>query len=109
MAKISKAGVYTLSMADYHGQPTVGPSVSSSGLRAIFTKSPKHFWAKSSLNPKAKVQKDTESFVLGRAAHHLLLGEDDFSSLFIVRPEEIDGAAWQGNRTACKKWMGRDR
>lgn len=105
MAKISKPGVYSLSMADYHGQPTVGPSVSSSGLRTIFSDSPAHFWCKSSLNPNAIEQKDTEAFVFGRAAHHLLLGEDDFSTLFVVRPEEIEGAAWQGNRTACKKWI----
>jgi len=103
--KISKKGVYALSMSDYHGQPTVGPSVSSSGLRTIFQESPAHFWVNSSINPKAVEQKDSEAFVFGRAAHHLLLGEDDFSTLFIVRPEEIDGAAWQGNRTVCKKWI----
>lgn len=103
--KISKKGVYSLSMADYHGQPCIGPSVSSSGLRTIFSESPAHFWVKSSLNPNAIEQKDSEAFVFGRAAHHLLLGEDDFSTLFVVRPEEIEGAAWQGNRTVCKKWI----
>lgn len=103
--KISKSGLYQLSMAAYHGQPCVGPSVSSSGLRTIFTKSPAHFWVNSSINPNAQPQEDTEAFVFGRAAHHLLLGEDDFSTLFIVRPAEIDGEAWQGNRKACRNWI----
>lgn len=105
MAKITKKGVYSLSMAEYHGQPCDGPSVSSSGLRTIFTKSPAHFWVGSSLNPKVEPQADTEAFVFGRAAHHLLLGEDDFSTLFIVRPSMIEGEPWQGNRKACKNWV----
>lgn len=104
--KISKKGVYSISMSDYHGQPCVGPSVSSSGLRTIFSQSPAHFWCRSSLNPKAEPEKETEAFVFGRAAHHLLLGEDDFSTLFIVRPDEApDGRDWNGNNKSCKEWL----
>lgn len=105
VAKIEKTGVYSISMEAYHGQPCDGPSVSSSGLRTIFTKSPAHFWVGSSINPDFVPQDDTEAFTFGRAAHHLLLGEDDFSTLFIVRPVEIDGEPWQGNRKACRAWV----
>jgi len=103
--KITKPGVYDMPLLAYHGQPCDGPSVSSSSLRTIFTKSPAHFWVSSSLNPNAVPQEDTDAFILGRAAHHLLLGEDDFSTLFIVRPDELDGEKWQGNRKACKAWL----
>ncbi|HCE07495.1 MAG TPA: hypothetical protein DEQ40_02630 [Oxalobacteraceae bacterium] len=106
--KITKPGVYSISMEQYHSQCCIGPSVSSSGLRTIFTKSPAHFWVQSSLNPDAEEQKDTEAFVFGRAAHHLLLGEDDFSTMFIVRPDEApDGRAWNGNNLTCKDWLAK--
>lgn len=90
MDKIAKAGIYSIPIDDYHGQPCVGPSVSSSGLRTIFTKSPAHFWCESSLNPDRIEPEEKDAFVLGRAAHHLLLGEEDFSTTFIMRPEKFD-------------------
>lgn len=105
MKKIDKPGIYRISMEQYHGQPCIGPSVSSSGLRTIITESPKHYFDTSSLNPDRAEEATKASFILGRAAHHLLLGEDDFSTLFIMRPEELDGKAWHGNRTECKAWL----
>lgn len=106
MAKISKPGIYdAIPMADYHGDLCVGPSISSSGLRTIFTESPAHYFDKSYLNPDREDEEDKEAFVLGRAAHHLLLGEDDFSTQFIVRPEKIDGEPWHSNKTICKAWL----
>lgn len=103
--KISEDGVYRISMEAYHGQPCVGPSVSSTDLRTLFQKSPAHMFVNSSLNPNKVQREETDAFILGRAAHHLFLGEDDFSSLFVMRPEQIGGAAWQGNRTVCKEWL----
>lgn len=90
--KISKPGVYSISMQDYHSQLCAGPSISSSRLRTIFTQSPAHYWCRSELNPERIDEDETEKahFVLGRAAHHLLLGEDAFSTLFICRPEQWD-------------------
>lgn len=107
MLKISKPGLYDkISMADYHGDLCVGPSVSSSGLRTIFTTSPAHYFDGSYLNPDRAEEEDKEAFILGRAAHHLLLGEDDFSTLFVMRPEEApDGRAWNGNNNSCKAWL----
>src|SRR5262245_22938384 len=84
MGKIDRDGIYRISLDEYHGQPCVGPSISSGGLRTIFKQSPAHYWCYSSLNPDAEPKKESEGFVLGRAAHHLYLGEDYFSHLFIM-------------------------
>lgn len=99
--KITKPGLYSgVPMSAYHGDLTGEPSISSSGLRTLFLESPKHYWRDSYLNPHRPEQKDSDAFVLGRAAHHLLLGEEDFSTLFIMRPEKFD--SWR--TTAAKEW-----
>lgn len=104
---ITEPGIYSgVPMAVYHSQALCdGPSVSSSGLRTIFTKSPAHFYATWPGNPECEPPEDTAAFTLGRAAHHLLLSEDFFTTLFIMRPEELAGKPWQGNRTECKAWL----
>lgn len=104
---ISQPGIYSgVPLAVYHGADLCdGPSISSSGLRTIFTDSPAHYFAYSPYNPDREEQEETAALIIGRAAHHLLLGEDDFSTLFIMRPEKLAGEAWQGNRTVCKAWM----
>lgn len=104
---ITESGIYSGVPIDvYHGANLCdGPSISSSGLRTIFNDSPAHYWSSSPYNPECEAAAESSAFTLGRAAHHLLLGEDDFSTTFIMRPDEIDGAPWQGNRTACKAWI----
>lgn len=98
---ISEPGCYAgLDIGRYHGQCTVGPSISSSGLRRIFTESPAHFYATSDLNPERVEEPESDALILGRAAHHLLLGETSFASLFTIRPER-----WDSWRTAdAKAW-----
>lgn len=104
---ISEPGIYSgVPMHVYHSQKLCdGPSISSSGLRRIFNESPAHFHAYWDGNPEREDAPESAAFTLGRAAHHLLLGEDDFSTLFIGRPEEIGGKPWQGNRTECRTWL----
>lgn len=102
--KISQNGVYDIPIETYHSQCCTGPSISSSGLRKLL-RSPAQFWMYSDLNPKRVEEKDNEALILGRAAHHLLLGEKDFKKVFIVRPEELYGEKWNGNRKDCKNWM----
>ncbi|MCW2309685.1 PD-(D/E)XK nuclease-like domain-containing protein [Rhodobium gokarnense] len=105
---ITEPGTYTGMPLDfYHGKPTgPEPCISSSGLRTIWTKSEAHYWCDSPYNPRREDQKDeSDAVILGRAAHHLLLGEQEFSKRFVLRPERVDGAAWNGNRTACKEWL----
>jgi hypothetical protein len=91
----------------YHSnRVTAEPSVSSSGLRTMWYKSAKHFHAGWPFNPRCvQDEEETAAYVMGRAAHHLFLGEDDFSLKFIQRPDRIAGAAWQGNRTECRDFI----
>lgn len=88
-------------MDAYHGQPCDGPSISSSGLRTIWSQSPAHYFHESSLNPNREPQKERAHFSLGRAAHHLLLiGRKGFDEDFVVRPDQ-----WSDWRTsASKEW-----
>lgn len=99
--KISEPGVYALPIEIYHGQPTVGPSISSSGLRTIWAQSPAHYYVDSPLNPKRAPQPDRPAFALGRLAHKLLLeGSDGLSEEFVTRPEQ-----WLDWRTKdAKQW-----
>lgn len=104
---ISKPGIYRgIGIDAYHrGDLCVGPSISSSALRTIFCDSPLDYWIYSPLNPKRIEQPEKEAFVLGRASHHLVLGEDDFGRYFVRRPEELNEKTWNGNRTDCKEWL----
>lgn len=99
--KISEPGIYDLTMAQYHGDVADGPSISSSGLRTIWSQSPAHYWYDSPYNPNPPEPKDRPHFSIGRAAHHLLyLGRKGFDAEFVVRPSE-----WSDWRTkAAKEW-----
>ena len=111
--KIAQNGIYVgVPMSVYHDALCVGPSVSSSGLRMIEDKSPAHYFAESYLNTDRddddddEVKKEKEAFLFGRAAHHLLLGEEAFSTLFVMRPDKApDGRDWNGNNNTCKAWL----
>lgn len=87
--QVTEPGAYRCSMSWYHGQAICpGPSISSSGLRKIFTESPWHFWASSDLNPDRYPEKDaSDALILGRAAHSLLLGDEVFDEHFIYVPD----------------------
>lgn len=117
---ISKPGIYRgVPNRVYHGPLTVEPSVSRSGLWKLFNKSPRHFWHESYLNPDRPPEDEAEALVLGRAAHHVLLGEGAFREHFIVRPETYPEGVeygdpiphsaklkpWNGNATWCKEWL----
>lgn len=99
--KISEPGVYALSMAEYHGDCCEGPSISSSGLRTIWSQSPAHYWYDSPYNPNRPEPKERPHFSIGKAAHHLLyLGRKGFDEEFVVRPSE-----WKDWRTkAAQEW-----
>lgn len=104
---ISSPGIYSrVPMEIYHSADLcVGPSVSSSGLRTIFADSPLDFWIYSPLNPNRLEKPESEAFILGRAAHHLMLGEDNFGRYYVRRPSELNGKAWNSLRTECKEWL----
>ncbi|MCA0032706.1 PD-(D/E)XK nuclease-like domain-containing protein [Mesorhizobium sp. B263B2A] len=109
---ISEPGIYRkIPMDAYHGQLTVGPSISSSGLREIENRSPLHYFATSYLNPdRPEDEASTPSLDFGRAVHTLLLSEDGFQDDYVVRPEKYEDdegkwKAWNGNATVCKEWL----
>lgn len=100
-AKITAPGVWDLSMDRYHSDICDTPSISSSGLRTIWSQSPAHFHYDSPYNPHPPEPKERPHFSIGKAAHHLLyLGRKGFDDEFVVRPEK-----WKGWRTAdSREW-----
>lgn len=99
-------------MEAYHGQLTVGPSISSSGLREIENRSPLHYFATSYLNPDRPEQASSAAMDMGRAVHTLLLSEDGFRDDYVTRPETYEDDAgkwkpWNGHANVCKEWLAR--
>jgi len=103
---IKMPGIYKgIPFEKYHsGTLCIEPSISSSGLRTIFLKSPAHFWATSPLNPERIEDEESAALTVGRATHHLLFGEEGFRKRFAVRPDTMGGVKWTG-KGACKIWM----
>lgn len=78
-----------MSMDLYHSQRVCpGPSVSSTGLRQIALQSPHAFWKTWDGNPDRYPPKEpSDSLVLGRAVHSLILGDEVFEDHFIFVPD----------------------
>lgn len=94
---ITKPGVYQIPEADYHRVEICdGPSISSSGLRAI-ARCPAKYWWNSPLNPNRPAQDEARHFTFGRAAHDLVLDGVGWPSRYHVLPEGFDARA-------TKKW-----
>jgi PDDEXK-like domain of unknown function (DUF3799) len=109
---ISKPGIYSnIPLDTYHRADMCdGVSVSSSGLRTIFAESPAHYWCGSPLNPRRIEKKVPRHFVLGRAMHHLAMGEADFAHTFCetpshVRREDGEVVKWSGRTNEAKRWL----
>jgi hypothetical protein len=109
---ISKPGWYSgIPIERYHSAGMCdGPAVSSTNLRTCWSKSPKHMFAQWCENPKAEPKKSTRPMILGQAAHHLFLGEDDFGQKFIAQPEYYPDRKtgelkpWHNGSDFCKAW-----
>lgn len=100
-------GIYSGIDIDFYHSANIcaEPSISSTGLRKIFDKSPKHYWDQSPYNDKADDDDGTADMILGGATHHLLLGQERFDLKYVVRPETLGGEKWHGSRPACKQWI----
>lgn len=71
LQKISAPGAYKdLPMSFYHGDCCIGPSVSSTVLRAVEQRSLRHGWLASHLNPD-KAESSKDHFRLGTALHSI--------------------------------------
>lgn len=106
---VTEPGIYAgVPLEVYHTTWTAEPSVSTSGLKTLFWKSPAHYWDGSPYNPDREEPKDSEPKLLGRAAHHLLLGEADFRRHFVIRPDTYVGEGktkpWSNNANWCRAW-----
>lgn len=114
---ITRPGIYAgIPMEKYHsGDLCDGPSISSSGLRILWNEAPAYYWDKSPYNPDREEESDNENFILGRAAHHVFLGERHFKTLFVMRPDQLphyktgEMRNWHGNNTECKEWIERQK
>jgi hypothetical protein len=90
----------------YHGASICdGPSVSSTGLRAIYNESAAHYFDRSPYNPDPVEDEEKEWQIRGSAAHHLLIGGvGQFAEKYIIRPDFIAGAKFDRRRTVCQDW-----
>lgn len=113
--RITKPGCYAgIPIDNYHSHDICdGPSASSSMLRALNPEigSPAHMYAKWSGNPNYQPSNtEKRHFILGRALHHLVLGEKFFKETFIIQPAEYTDAKtgevkpWNNNANVCKAW-----
>jgi hypothetical protein len=110
---IKMPGIYRgIPLDAYHGNICVEPSISSSGLRRLYSPlpwvkaSPAHYWCHSIYNPdrEEEAEEQRKSLILGRAAHHLLFGEKAFREVFSVRPATINGVECNRKTTQGKLW-----
>lgn len=113
---ITEPGVYSNMPLDrYHSRDVCdGMSVSSSALRKIALESPAHYWCRSPYNPDRIEEEPQRHFVLGRAIHHLIMGEAYFAKIFCVAPPEVrrvDGTlvAWSLRTNEARAWMDTER
>ena len=86
--QITEPGAYRVSMDHYHTQEICpGPSVSSTGLRKIALESPHAFWKTWNGNPdRYPPRPQSDSLILGKAAHCLILGDEVFDEQFAFVP-----------------------
>jgi PDDEXK-like domain of unknown function (DUF3799) len=110
---VKESGVYSgIPLDTYHSDKcTAGLSVSSSNIRTMWSKSPKHMFTQWAHNPQREPRKETEWMRFGRAAHHLLLGEDKFSAEYITHPtsyrdkKTAEQKPWHMGADFCKRWV----
>lgn len=122
--QITKPGMYArIPLETYHAADICdAPSVSSSMLRKLNPDngSPAHFYKDWSGNPNRIEEEDEKRhFVVGRALHHLILGEKFFAKVFVAQPAEYEaidkktGEAtlkkWTYNADVCKEWREKMR
>lgn len=115
---IGKPGVYkSVPIHRYHELDDdkyvplcVGYSTSSSELRTLIIKSPAHCWIASAKNPTRIEEEEKAGFTVGRAVHHLLLGQPQFAKEFVIRPATYpdkktgEPKKWTMAADYCKQW-----
>lgn len=95
----------------YHRDPnlTWAPSISSSGLKTLMSKSPRHFWHDSPLNPNRPPEPEKPHFNIGKAAHDVLLLSERWPECYHVLPADFNANAtkaqadWHAEREAARQ------
>jgi len=111
-SQITKPGWYSGIPLEIYHSPKIcdGYAVSSSDLRTCWRQSPAHMRAKWAENPQREVKTPPRHYVLGSAAHHLLLGEDHFKTKYIAQPltyrDKVTARdkTWHNGADYCKAW-----
>jgi hypothetical protein len=110
-ALITAPGAYSgIPNEVYHRDPGLlpGPSISSSGLKTLLGRSPRHYWYDSPLNPDRPPEKDKPHFNVGKAAHDLLLLSERWPEAYHVLPADFNANAtkaqadWHAEREAAR-------
>jgi hypothetical protein len=108
---ITAPGAYSnISNEDYHRNPNLLPedSLSASGMKTLLSKSPRHFWHGSAMNPNRPAEKDKAHYSIGKATHDVLLLEDRWPTHYHVLPADFNGnatkaqAEWHAEREAAR-------
>jgi hypothetical protein len=109
---IGRQGLYSdLTLEQYHSRDVCdGVSISSSGLRTIFNESPAHYWAGSVYNRDRIEDESSREMIMGRAMHHLMLGEPYFAEVFRRAPDEVPDSKnvltpWSMRTNYAKQWV----
>ena len=94
----------------YHSRDVCdGISISSSGLRKLFNESPAHYWCSSPYNKDRVEEEVSRAMIIGRATHHLMMGEADFARVFRKAPDEVPDSKgvlkpWALTFNYAKEW-----
>jgi hypothetical protein len=109
---ITVPGAYPgIDAEDYHRAPNLcwGPSISSSGLKTLLARSPRHYWFDSPLNPNRPAEEAKPHFSVGKGAHDMLLLSERWPDFYHVLPEDFNPNAtkaqadWHADREAARE------
>lgn len=89
---IEKPGAYEGIDNDLYHRVEIcdAPSISSTGLKIIESKSPQHYWYQSPLNPARPQPEQKRHFNVGKAVHDLILLGDLFPKNYFILPDGYD-------------------
>lgn len=77
----------------YHGREICpAPSISSSGLKLLKERSPRHYWWQSPLNPERPAPEAKRHFSIGKAVHDKLLLGSRWHQFYHILPEGFSRA-----------------
>ncbi len=99
---IDKPGTYVLTAEEYHADPCVQPSLSSSIANILWSSTPRHAWfAHPRLNPAEVEEEEREIFDRGTVAHALLLEGEKVA-------EVLEYPDWRKNEAKAARQAARD-